>query len=99
LIIVFFEGALLIALKKSFSMHLKDKLALVTSEMNPSKFSAKELLEIQHKYNIFPLFVNIIKTNQKIKINKNNHYFIQYLKRNDKREIVLIISILSSFVE
>ncbi len=88
LIIVFFEGALLIALKKSFDIHLKDKLALVVSEINPENFSTKTLLQIQHKNKIFPLFVKIIKTNQKIKINKKNHFSIEYLL-NQKREKLL----------
>ncbi len=88
LIIVFFEGALLIALKKSFDIHLKDKLALVASEINPENFSTKTLLQIQHKNKIFPLFVKIIKTNQKIKINKKNHFSIEYLL-NQKREKLL----------
>jgi len=89
LIIVFFEGAMLIALKKSFNMHLKDKLALVASEINPSGFSTKKLLDIQHKYNIFPLFVNIIKTDHKINLNLKNPYSIEYLKSGNRREKLL----------
>ena len=88
LIIVFFEGAMLIALKKSFDVHLKDKLALVASEINPTKFSTKTLLEIQHQHKIFPLFVNIIRTNAKINLNKN-HFSIEYLTINHRREKLL----------
>ncbi len=89
LIIIFFEGAMLVALKISFDIHLKDKLALVASEINPSNFSTKTLLKIQRKNKIFPLFVKIIKTNQKIKINKKNHFSIEYLIKGDKKEKLL----------
>ncbi len=89
LVIVFFEGAMLIALKKSFDVHLKDKLALAASEINPSKFSTNTLLQIQRKYKIFPLFVNIIQTNRKIKINKKNPFSIEYLIKAQRKEKLL----------
>ena len=93
LIIVFFEGAMLIALKKSFDIHLKDQLALVASEINPSDFSTDKLIRIQHKYRIFPLFVNIIKTSRKIKLNKKNSFSIEYLIKDQKREKLLTYTI------
>ncbi len=90
LLIAFFEGAMLLALKKSFNTHLKDQLAIVASEINPRKFSPDKLIQIQHKYKIFPLFINIIKTNQKYTLNKkNNLYSIEYLIRGEKKEKLL----------
>jgi len=61
LIIVFFEGALIFALKKSFETHLKDKLEIIASQLAPN-FSQEKLLKIQHQYKIFPLFVKIINS-------------------------------------
>ncbi len=63
LIIAFFEGILMFGMKKSFDMHLKDKLALIASEIDPQNFNQNQLLKIQHKYRVFPLFVQIIKNN------------------------------------
>ncbi len=87
IIIMIFEGAMLIALKKSFDTHLKDKLALVASSINPKKFTPTDLIKIQHKYKIFPLFVNIISShnnlNKKIKLG----FFIQRTK--DKKEKII----------
>ncbi|WP_457561286.1 sensor histidine kinase [Caminibacter sp.] len=49
-------------MKKSFDTHLRDKLAIIASEIKPNSFNKEKLLEIQHKYKVFPLFVQIIKT-------------------------------------
>ena len=92
IIILLFEGALMIALKKSFDIHLKDKLALVASQIEPEKFSPQKLLEIQKKDKIFPLFVNIIKTKQKIIINNKPikpTYKASYIYNSYKREKVI----------
>ena len=92
IIILLFEGALMIALKKSFDIHLKDKLALVASQIEPEKFSPQKLLEIQKKDKIFPLFVNIIKTKQEIIINNKPlkpTYKASYIYNSYKREKVI----------
>jgi len=39
LIIAFFEGALMFALIKSFDVHLKDKLALIATQIEPKKIT------------------------------------------------------------
>ena len=84
-IIILFEGTLLIALKKSFDTHLKDKLALIATQIKPQTFTPEVLVAIQHKYKIFPLFVNIITSDQ----NKNIRlgYYIQ--KSINKKEKVI----------
>jgi len=92
-LILIFEGALLIALKKSFDTHLKDKLALVASEIDPANFLPNDLLKVQHKYKIFPLFINISKIHQKYLINKENPYKIEYLKEKFKKEKILTYTV------
>ena len=87
ILILIFEGAILIALKKSFDTHLKDKLALVASEINPKKFSPNQLIEIQHKYKIFPLFINISPKDKFLNKNIKTGYFIN--KTKDKKEKII----------
>ena len=88
IIILIFEGAMLIALKKSFDVHLKDKLALIASEINPKNFSPTQLINIQHKYKIFPLFVNIISSNNDfLKKKIELGYSIQ--KASNKKEKII----------
>jgi K+-sensing histidine kinase KdpD len=58
-IIALFEGALIFALTKSFNMHLKDRLVIVASEIANSDSNVTDLVTLQHKYNIYPLFVKI----------------------------------------
>ena len=87
ILILIFESAMLIALKKSFDTHLKDKLALVASEINPQKFTPKDLINIQHKQKIFPLFVNISTANEKYLKKIKLGYFIH--KTADKKEKVI----------
>ncbi len=70
LIIAFFEGILIFGMKKSFDTHLRDKLALISTDINPKNFSQQKLLEIQHKFKVFPLFVQIVHTK---KIPKSLH--------------------------
>ena len=92
IIILLFEGALMIALKKSFDTHLKDKLALVASQIDPEHFSSQKLLEIQKEDKIFPLFVNIIKTKEEIIINNKPvkpSYKASYIYNSYKREKVI----------
>ncbi|WP_024791299.1 cell wall metabolism sensor histidine kinase WalK [Lebetimonas sp. JS032] len=60
IIIALFEGALIFALTKSFNMHLKDRLVIIASEIaNSKKYNINNLIELQHKYKIYPLFVKI----------------------------------------
>ncbi len=62
LIIAFFEGTLMFGLIKSFNTHLKDKLVIAASEIDPKHWNTKKLYQIQHHYKIFPLFITIEKT-------------------------------------
>ena len=87
ILILIFEGAMLIALKKSFDTHLKDKLALVASEINPKKFSPNQLIKIQHKYKIFPLFINISPKDKFLNKNIKTGFFIN--KTKDKKEKII----------
>ncbi len=66
-IIAFFEGALMFSLIKSFDIHLKDKLELIASQINPEKLihNKDEILKLQQKYKIFPLYIQFIKINGK----------------------------------
>jgi signal transduction histidine kinase len=67
IIIALFEGALMFALIKSFDTHLKDKLAIIATQIDPFDLNKEKLLKIQRKYKVFPLYVNITKsTNKKI---------------------------------
>ncbi len=87
ILILIFEGAMLIALKKSFDVHLKDKLALVASSINPKHFTPNDLINIQHKYKIFPLFVNVISSNNKKLNNLKSGFYIN--KTADKKEKII----------
>ena len=89
ILILIADTALLIALKKSFDTHLKDKLALVASEIDPANFLPNDLIKIQHKYQIFPLFINITRTNKKYILDQENPYKIEYLKNKFKKEKLL----------
>ena len=59
IIIVLFEGALIIFSSQFFKVHLKDKLIIIATEIASSKFNQNELFKIQHQYHIYPLFVKI----------------------------------------
>jgi len=94
LIIAFFEGALMFALVKSFDTHLKDKLALVAAEINPEHFNKKVLLDIQHRYKVFPLFVRMIKPMNQTQLKKFKEGFgIEKITINGVREKVLTYTI------
>jgi len=95
ILIAIFEGALLFALKKTFYIHLKDKLALVASEIDPANSLPSDLLKIQHKYKIFPLFINIQRIHKKYLLNTEepSKYKIEYLKEGFKKEKILTYSI------
>ncbi len=87
ILILIFEGAMLIALKKSFDIHLKDKLALVATSINPKHFTPTDLINIQHKYKVFPLFVNISTADKKFLKNIKLGFFIN--KTADKKERII----------
>jgi len=88
IIILMFEAGMLISLKKSFDSHLKDKLALIATEINPKKFSELKLLNIQHKYKVFPLFVNIKDVN--IYFMKKDNFQTDYMITDYQKEKILI---------
>ncbi len=93
LIIAFFEGVLMFALVKSFDTHLKDKLALVAAEINPTHFNKNSLVDIQHRYKVFPLFVRLIKPMNDKYPNVKLGYKIEKIKINGVWEKVLSYSI------
>ncbi|QCT95300.1 HAMP domain-containing histidine kinase [Caminibacter mediatlanticus TB-2] len=93
-IIAFFEGILIFALKKSFDTHLKDKLALIATQIDPKEMlqNKKELLKLQQKYKVFPLYVQIAKIddlNSTLYKNINEGYKIQNIKTFLKHEKVI----------
>jgi len=60
IIIAIFEGALIFLLISSFNSQLKDKLTIIATEIATKKnFTRDILLEIQHKYKVYPLFIDI----------------------------------------
>lgn len=62
IIIAIFEGALLFFLVSSFNAQLKDKLTIIAPEIATKKNITKDtLLRLQHKYKIYPLFIDIIE--------------------------------------
>ena len=67
-IIAFFEGALIFSLIKSFDVHLKDKLALIASQIEPQKIihNKEEILKLQQKYKIFLFTFSLLKLTEKI---------------------------------
>ncbi len=90
LIIAFFEGALMFALIKSFDTHLKDKLTIIASQIDPKNFNKSTLLNLQHKYKVFPLFVRITTINSdKFKQNIKEGYSTNTINTPLKKEKVL----------
>ncbi len=90
LIIAFFEGALMFALIKSFDTHLKDKLTIIASQIDPKNFNKSTLLNLQHKYKVFPLFVRITTINSdKFKQNIKDGYSTNTINTPLKKEKVL----------
>jgi signal transduction histidine kinase len=66
IIIALFEGALIFALTKSFNMHLKDRLVIIATEIANSK-NLSNLIQLQHKYRVYPLFVKVTTLSKPIK--------------------------------
>ena len=94
-IIAFFEGALIFSLIKSFDVHLKDKLALIASQIKPQKIihNKDEILKLQQKYKIFPLYIQFIKINGKNPPNYEEGYKTDKLKAFLRDEKVLTYTI------
>jgi two-component sensor histidine kinase len=92
IIIALFEGALIFALTKSFNMHLKDRLVIIASEIANAQ-TPPNLIEIQHKYKIYPLFLKIT-TLSNVKNLKNLKQFdgfeIKTIKTYTGKEKLLI---------
>ena len=71
IIIAIFEGALLFFLISSFKSQLKDKLSIIATEVAIKKDITKNTLsEIQHKYKVYPLFLEIKEKKEPIINNK-----------------------------
>jgi len=92
IIIVIFEGALIFALTKSFNMHLKDRLVIIATEIaNAKKHNINNLIQLQHKYKIYPLFVKITTLSKPAKeLKKYEGFEIKTLKTYTGNEKVLI---------
>jgi K+-sensing histidine kinase KdpD len=91
IIIALFEGALIFALTKSFNMHLKDRLVIIASEIANSKKNIANLIKLQHKYKIYPLFVKVTTISHPVKNLKQFEGFeIKTLKTPTGKEKVLI---------
>jgi len=68
IIIALFEGILIFTLTKSFNMHLKDRLVIIaTSIANNKNYNINNLVQLQHKYKIYPLFVNVTTIDNGVK--------------------------------
>jgi nitrogen-specific signal transduction histidine kinase len=91
IIIALFEGALIFALTKSFNMHLKDRLVIIATEIANSKKNIGNLISLQHKYKIYPLFVKITTLSKPVKdLKKYEGFEVKTLKTPTGKEKVLI---------
>ena len=89
IIIAIFEGALLFFLISSFNAQLKDKLILIATEIATKKNITKNtILEIQHKYKVYPLFVDIIEKKEPFKIKEG--FSIKKIKLQNGEDKLLI---------
>ena len=89
IIIAIFEGALLFFLISSFNAQLKDKLILIATEIATKKnFTKNTILEIQHKYKVYPLFVDIIEKKEPFKIKEG--FSIKKIKLQNGEDKLLI---------
>lgn len=89
IIIAIFEGALLFFLISSFNAQLKDKLILIATEIATKKNITKNtILEIQHKYTVYPLFVDIIEKKEPFKIKEG--FSIKKIKLQSGEDKLLI---------
>lgn len=91
IIIALFEGALIFALTKSFNMHLKDRLVIIATEIANSKKNISNLIALQHKYKVYPLFVKVTTLSHPIKdLKKYEGFEIKNVKTPSGKEKVLI---------
>jgi hypothetical protein len=91
IIIALFEGALIFALTKSFNMHLKDRLVIIASEIANSKKNISNLITLQHKYKIYPLFVKVTTLSNPVKnLKKYEGFEIKTIKTQTGKEKILI---------
>jgi len=68
IIIALFEGILIFTLTKSFNMHLKDRLVIIATEIaNNKNYNINNLVKLQHKYKIYPLFINVTTIDKGVK--------------------------------
>jgi len=89
IIIAIFEGALLFFLISSFNAQLKDKLILIATEIATKKNITKNtILEIQHKYKVYPLFIDIIEKKEPFKIKEG--FSIKKIKLQNGEDKLLI---------
>jgi signal transduction histidine kinase len=90
IIIALFEGALIFALTKSFNMHLKDRLVIIATEIANSK-NLSNLIQLQHKYRVYPLFVKVTTLSKPIKdLKKYENFEIKKVDTPTGKEKMLI---------
>ena len=93
IIIAFFEGALIFFLISSFNMHLKDKLVIIATEISNEKLNKNTLLNLQHKYKVYPLFIRIIDEQNPFIAQKNKKiegFFTKKIKLPTGKETLLV---------
>jgi len=92
IIIALFEGMLIFTLTKSFNMHLKDRLVIIATEIaNNKNYNINNLVKLQHKYKIYPLFVNVTTINKGVKnIKEKEGFEIKTIKTYTGKDKMLI---------
>jgi len=92
IIIALFEGMLIFTLTKSFNMHLKDRLVIIATEIaNNKNYNINNLVQLQHKYKIYPLFVNVTTINNGVKnIKEKEGFEIKTIKTYTGKDKMLI---------
>ena len=92
IIIALFEGMLIFTLTKSFNIHLKDRLIIIATEIaNNKHYNVNNLIQLQHKYKIYPLFVNVTTINKDVKNVKEKEGFeIKTIKIYTIKDKILI---------
>jgi len=92
IIIALFEGILIFTLTKSFNMHLKDRLVIIATEIaNNKNYNINNLVKLQHKYKIYPLFVNVTTIDKAIKnIKEKEGFEIKTIKTYTGKDKMLI---------
>jgi len=92
IIIALFEGILIFTLTKSFNMHLKDRLVIIATEIaNNKNYNINNLVTLQHKYKIYPLFVNVTTIDNGVKNIKGKEGFeVKTIKTYTGKDKMLI---------